>query len=47
MNADETFRFIVDEDIAGRMDRVVMQNDGSIEKKKKGPEGITYLVGKT
>ncbi|NOQ46681.1 MAG: hypothetical protein GQ559_08440 [Desulfobulbaceae bacterium] len=47
MDAGDEFRFIVDENIAGRMDRVVMLHDGRIEKKEKGPEGISYLVGKT
>ena len=47
MHPGEAFRFILDEDTAGRMDRVVMINDGRVEKKEKGADGVTYLVSKT
>jgi hypothetical protein len=47
MQAGQHFRFIVDPDIAGRMDRVVLMADGKVEQKERGPEGVWYLVGKT
>ncbi len=47
MAGGDTFSFIVDNDIAGRMDRVIMLNDGRILAKEQGEEGTTYTVVRT
>lgn len=40
-------RFIVDPDTAGRMDRVIVLNDGRIAEKKVESGGVSYTVVKT
>lgn len=47
MKAGHGFSFIVDQKIAGRMERVVMINDGRVLTKKNSPEGIVYAVERT
>ncbi len=47
MASGEEFSFIVDNDIAGRMDRVIMINDGRIVAKKRGDKGTLYTVVRT
>ena len=47
MASGDRFSFIVDTDIAGRMDRVIMLNDGRILAKEHGEEGTTYTVVRT
>jgi len=47
MKTGQRFSFIIDQAIAGRMDRVVMINDGRVIKKEAGSEGIVYEVERT
>jgi len=47
MKPGHGFSFIVDEKISGRMERVVMINDGRLITKKISPEGIVYEVERT
>ena len=47
MAAGQRFLFIVDQKIAGRMDRVIMINDGRVIKKEVGAEGTVYEVERT
>ncbi len=43
----DRFTFIVDNDIAGRMDRVIQINDGRILARERSDEGTTYTVVRT
>ncbi len=47
MRPGQRFRFIVDDSIAGRMDRVVLINDGRIISKNKADKATVYEVEKT
>jgi hypothetical protein len=47
MKADQQFSFIVSMDIAGRMDRVVMINDGCIVSKQQDNGDVIYTVERT
>ena len=47
MTTGERFSFIVDQNIAGRMDRVVLINDGRVISKVSGGEGVAYEVERT
>ena len=47
MSAGEELSFIVANDIAGRMDRVILLNDGRILAKEPGPEGTVYTIVRT
>jgi len=46
MKRGEKLRFIVGKDTAGRMDRVITVNKGTIAEKNGGPVGVRYLVVK-
>ena len=47
MRPGQRFRFVIDPPIAGRMDRVVIVNDGRVLEKTAGEGGVLYLVEKT
>jgi len=47
MRPGERFAFVVDADVAGRMDRVVLINDGAIVRKQAGDDGVLYEVERT
>jgi len=47
MKAGQRFSFTVSMDIAGRMDRVVMINDGRIVSKQQDNGDMVYTVERT
>ena len=47
MNAGERFSFIISADTAGRMDRVVVFNDGQVVGKQPRGSDVVYIVEKT
>jgi hypothetical protein len=47
MNAGEKFSFLISADIAGRMDRVVVFNDGRVVAKQPCGDDVVYTVEKT
>ena len=47
MRSGERFAFVVDPDIVGRMDRVVVINDGKIVSKTRKADLVQYEVEKT
>ncbi len=47
MKIGQKLRFIVSGDIAGRMDRVVVLNDGRVIEKRPQGEDVLYSVEKT
>ncbi len=47
MTRGEQFSFVVENAITGRMDRVVVRNDGRIVAKERGNGGTTYTVVRT
>ncbi|MFP7755346.1 hypothetical protein ACLG6S_11970 [Thermodesulfobacteriota bacterium B35] len=47
MARGEKFSFVVDADIAGRMDRVIMINDGRILAKERKEGGTVYTIVRT
>ena len=47
MAPGQRFRLLVDESVAGRMDRVIVINDGRIVAKKTNRNGTMYEVEKT
>jgi len=46
MRTGQRFRFVVAPDITGRMDRVVLINDGRIVSRTSIPDGVIYEVEK-
>lgn len=47
MEIGQKLRFLVSADIAGRMDRVVVFNDGRVIEKTAQGEDVLYTVEKT
>ncbi len=47
MKPGARFSFIVDPDVAGRMDRVVLMCDGRVIGKESDAEGVVFEVEKT
>lgn len=47
MAIGERLSFLVDKDVAGRMDRVVLINDGRVIGKTAGPDGVVFVVERT
>lgn len=47
MEREGRFSFVVDHRVSGRMDRVVIMNDGVVLKKEDRPDGVYYLVART
>jgi hypothetical protein len=44
MRGEKQFSFVVDHGVSGRMDRVVVMNDGQILEKTVRSEGVFYRV---
>lgn len=47
MVAGQQFSFVVSPDIAGRMDRVVMVNDGMVVNKRRDGANVVFKVERT
>jgi len=47
METGQRFSFIIDQDIADRIERVIMINDGRVRTKEAGSEGVVYEVERT
>jgi hypothetical protein len=47
MSVGQQFSFVIDRDIAKRMDRVVRVNDGHVVRKQERDKDVVYTVERT